>query len=442
MNSFRLQPRLGYLVKTFPKVSETFILRELVALERQGLEPHIFALQRPQERQVQPLAAQLRAQVTYLPTPEENKRHLLRMHLQLLQRQPWRYGQAMCWLLSRPQGLSLRHFWQAGALAWQLVRAGLTHLHVHYLSMPAHVAVLTHLLCGVSYSLAAHAKDIYLATPTDLHRKMRWARFVVTCTEANRRFLQEVAPQGVPIHRVYHGLEVHAFQAPAHGAAVPCPTVLSVGRLREKKGFPCLLRACRVLKDQGYRLQCRIVGYGPQQEELERLIAMLDLSDTVHLLGKCTHEALLRLYREATVFVLPCQIAADGDRDGIPNVLLEAMAMQLPVVSTWVSGIPELVTHGRQGFLVPPQDPHALAGALALLLERPHLRQQFGRAGRQKVCQQFALQTNTAQIKGLLLQALGASHRRGTGRGSSEALDILLPEAVGNSELGGKDKGA
>lgn len=408
MRTERVHRPVGYLMKTYPKLSETFILHEILALEHRGLALQIFALNQPQERTVHAITAQVKAKVTYLPTQTQPLRCVW-AHLALLVRHPRRYGRGLYFWAQQEAAVRGRTFWQAGYLAWALARAGIAHLHAHFANEPADVAEIVHLLSGIPYSMTAHAKDIYLSPPAVLARKMSRATFVVTCTEYNRHFLQALAHSGTSMHRIYHGLDPQRFQ-PAQATHTDAPQalsiILSVGRLREKKGFPVLLHACHALHKIGYTFQCQIVGYGPLQAELERQIAQLGLHGIVHLVGRLTQDELIERYRRATLFVLPCQIADDGDRDGIPNVLVEAMAMQLPVVSTPVSGIPELVKHGQNGLLVPQQDAEALAKALALLLDRPELREAFGRAGRAKVCQQFSTEHNIAQLHDLLRRAL------------------------------------
>ncbi len=408
---------VGYLLKTFPKVSETFILNEILGLERQGIALEIFSLCRPADSEFHCVSAQVQAPVRYLPYGLSRwALPALKAHVRLCRRDPRRYAKAVRSIAGRKEGLTVFKFLKAGYLAALLEERGIQHLHAHFANVPATMAELVHLLTGLPFSFTAHAKDIYLSDPDILNRKIHHAEFVVTCTEYNRAFLQNISTNGTPIHRVYHGLDLDRFQpagsagpeggqslvgtVPA-GACPHVPMLLSVGRLREKKGFPVLLQACRILKDRGYRFRCQIVGYGPLQPELERLIRALDLTDHVFLLGKKPHTEVLALYRQATVFVLPCQITSDGDRDGIPNVLLEAMAMQVPVVSTDISGIPELIDHMTNGLTVPPENPEALTQALARLLDRPDLRVALGRAGRDKVSERFAHSCATATLQTL-----------------------------------------
>jgi len=406
MKPWQREVKIAYLVKTFPKVSETFILREILALESAGLDLQIFALRRPQEDKAHAITSQVRAQVVYAPARfSDDPIGLLTAHLTLLLTHPWRYCRALCFAVRHRAAGSLTDFLQAAYVAWLLLRLDVSHLHAHFINQPAGIAELVHHLIALPYSITAHAKDIYLSPPPVLARKMAGAQFVVTCNEYNRGFLQEHAPKGTSIVRSYHGLDLQLFQPdPQAASGEDLPMLLSVGRFREKKGFVCLLDACHLLKTGGYRFQCVIVGYGPLREELTRRITELDLDDVVSLTGMLTQDDVIRLYKRATLFALPCQITDGGDRDGIPNVLVEAMAMELPVVSTHVSGIPELVEHMRNGILVRPQDPAGLATAMAQLLDQPQLRRALGMAGRQKVYEQFSAQRNALQLKALFTQ--------------------------------------
>ena len=399
--------KIGYLLMTYPKISETFVLNEILALEAKGAGLTILSLRTPADPEVLPAVAKVRSPLWYVPESLwERKAAALRAHLALISLSPNRYGLALWFSFRRKEGWSLRSFVQAGAVAWRLRRAGVVRLHAHFADTPTDVAELVHLLTGIPFSFTAHAKDIYCSDPEVLDRKIHRAEFVVTCTEYNRQFLQKVSTNGTPIHRIYHGIDTQQFHARAvdrRSQAEALPTLLSVGCFREKKGFTTLLRACRILKQQGRRFRCWIVGDGPLRPVLEALIRVLDLQDSVSLLGKKTQDEVIGLYREATVFLLPCEVADNGDRDGIPNVLMEAMAMGLPVVSTDVSGIPELIRHDRNGCLVPQRDPEALATMLGRLLDDPGLRDAFSRAGQETVAQKFSTFHMSRQLTTLFL---------------------------------------
>jgi glycosyltransferase involved in cell wall biosynthesis len=404
---------IGYLMKTFPKVSETFILNEILELERQGLKLHLFSLRPPQDERFHAAVSEVRSPITYIPSllPKfsiDSAVKLLRSQVTLHPQNPQRFWKTWQFQRSRPETKTLNELLQAGYLALELQKLGITHLHVHFANIPTAVAELVQSLTGIPYSFTAHAKDIYLTEPGALDRRMGKAKFVLTCTRCNQRFLQGISTHFTPVHLSYHGLDLNRFHP---NQAMPkveeTPLILSVGRFCEKKGFPDLLQSCRLLREKGCVFRCAIVGYGPMQAEIEQLIQTLQLGDIVTLVGKVTQDELIGLYRQADIFVLPCRITENGDRDGIPNVLLEAMAMKLPVISTDISGIAELVNHMQNGLLVPQKDPPALAAELEYLLTQPDLMRQLGQSGREQVNQQFSLTHNTSQIKDLLMSAIG-----------------------------------
>jgi glycosyltransferase involved in cell wall biosynthesis len=287
-------------------------------------------------------------------------------------------------------------------------RLGIDHLHVHFANIPAATAEIAQKLTGIPFSMTAHAKDIYLTDDVALDRRMGSAEFVLTCTEYNRRYLEAVSTSDTPIYRSYHGIDLTRFRPRGETAetvtfAQAPLNILSVGRFCEKKGFPDLLDACHQLKQAQVPFRCQIVGFGPLASRLQGQIATLGLEGDVTLVGKLTQDEVIEQYHRADVFVLPCLVTEDGDRDGIPNVLLEAMATGLPVVSTAISGITELVQSGTNGLLVPEKDAAAIAQALTLLAQAPSLRQELGRAGRRTVHQNFTLEHNVGQVKNWLL---------------------------------------
>jgi glycosyltransferase involved in cell wall biosynthesis len=399
---------IGFLVKVFPKVSETFILGEILGLEHCHLPILVFSLNRPTEHVEQ----RVRAPVIYIPRAEGCEAlQVLKAHLTLILRRPRRYLSALAFAWSRPEGGTLMDFVLAGSLAEQMKRLGIVHLHAHYASQPAAVAELVERLTGIPFSISAHAKDIYLSQPESLRRKLARARFTVTCTQYNKEYLDQVTDHRAVIYRMYHGINLDRFRRGSETAARLrnglAPLVLTVGRLREKKGLPVLIEACRRLREAGMTLCCQIVGYGPEQARLQALVAQWGLGDRVQFLGKLGQDEVIQRYLAADIFVLPCQVASDGDRDGIPNVLLEAMALELPVISTTVSGIPEVIRHGENGLLVPPGDAPALAAAIQSLIDQPVLGARLGRAARLTVAKQFSHAANLQLLYDLLMGARG-----------------------------------
>ena len=404
---------LGVLVKTYPKLSETFILEELLGLERLGFSLRLYSLAPATDAITHPAVARVRAPLVRLP--ESMRGHagaFAARHARLLFGAPLRYFGALG-AAARRGRRGLHDFARAGWLAGQLRDDGVEHLHTHFIATPADVAELVGRLAAMPFSISAHAKDIYLSDPADLRRKLHAARFTVTCTELNRQTLAAIAPQA-NVQRMYHGVD-HALFHPAQRLAAPphppvnspvnpaaLPLILSVGRLRAKKGLDTLIDACAALRQRGQAFVCEIVGYGEEQARLEAQIERLGLGDCVRLPGKLAREQVIARYARAAVYVQPSRIAADGDRDGIPNVLLEAMAMGLPVVASNVSGIPELVGHGHNGLLVEPDRPEALADAIVRLLAQPQLCAELGGQARQTVTASFDNDRNLQRLCGLL----------------------------------------
>lgn len=397
--------RIGFVVKTFPKLSETFVLGEILGLEKKGMNLAIFSVQRPTDTIHHHEVSLVAAPIQYLGDCKEvafMSRTLI--HLQEAARSPVRYFGSMI-LALRQEG---RKGWPVFARAVTLARAAremeISHLHAHFANEPASIAACAAHLSGMTYSISAHAKDIYTADRQSLRPKLNNARFVVTCTECNRSHLAGIAGENPNIHRMYHGIDFNRF-TPAKAERQETPLILSVGRLREKKGFVTLIQSCALLRDRGVNFRCEIVGYGEDHEKLQRQIDISGLHDRVELVGTMNHDQLIELYSKARLFVLPCQVTANGDRDGIPNVLLEAMAMELPVVTTDVSGIPEVIVDHENGLLVPPQKPAVLADRIEAVIENDSLRQRLGRNGRETVKALFDNEQNLELVFGLLIKA-------------------------------------
>jgi len=401
--------RIGLLVKRFPKLSETFVLEEVLGLERLGVPLRIYTLAAPSDAVSHPAVARVQAGVTQVPAAlRDDPGGFAARHLQLLLANPARYARAIAAALRRGRP-GLRDFLRAGWLAGRMRADGVEHLHTHFISAPADVAELVALVGGTPFSISAHAKDIYLSDAADLRRKMAAARFTVSCTEFNCRTLRAIAPDA-PVVRMYHGIDGRVFHPSRRTLSMAAPQLvprlLSVGRLVEKKGLDTLVDACRLLHGRGLPFLCDIVGYGQERERLAAQIESYGLGDRIRLVGKLTREQVIDRYARASVYVQPSRVAADGDRDGIPNVLLEAMAIGVPVVATRVSGIPELVHQRRNGLLVEPDDPTALADAIAALIEQPALGTVLAHAARATVTEHFDNDRNLRVV----LQLLEARH--------------------------------
>jgi len=377
------------------------VLNEVLALERRGLQLRIFSLKDPKDEPVHADARQVRAKIHYLALRHRWK-PVLRGNLRTLWRQPRAYLRTVFWTLLRPRWSLFRNLLQAGYLADLLVRQPVAHLHAHFASAPASVAMLTHHLTGIPYTFTAHAKDIYVdAQPALMRSKMKHAKAVVTISEYNRRQLVSLLEPAArsKVHCIYNGADLSQYQCRASGEGRKGPPViLAVARLIEKKGLGDLIAACHILLERGRSFRVEIIGRGPLRPALGARAVELGLGDRVKFFGAQPQEFVREAYRRATLFALPCVVAAGGDRDGIPTVLLEAMASGVPVVSTTVSGIPELVESDCDGLLVPPGSPAKLADALDQILLDPHLGEKLARAGRIKVRERFSTDRSATRL--------------------------------------------
>lgn len=410
-------PVLGMILKGYPRISETFIANEIRLLEERGLRIRIFSMRPGREGFYHPIVQRIRARVDYLPeTFLPNARRLLWRNLRLLLRRPARYLGGLLLLLRRLRRTrnpaTLRHFLQAGWLVEKLLPgSGVAHLHAHFAHSPTSVALFASRLSGIPYSFTAHAKDIYTSRPELLRDKIAGARFVATCTEYNRRYLAGLAAESAArIHRIYHGIDTALFAADDGARLSPSPPyrILTVARLMPKKGIPTILEALAQLAGRGTAFTYTLIGDGPERGRLAAAAARLGLTgERCRFLGTQPHPVVLAHYRQADLFVLGSEVAADGDRDGIPNVILESMAMGVPVAATAVSAIPEAVESGRTGLLVAPGRPSELAAAMAALLTDPALRAAVIPAARQRVRERFDNRRLIGELAARLEEALG-----------------------------------
>ena len=387
-------PVLGMILKGFPRISETFISNEIRLLERQGIPVHIFSMRRPRESFCHPSVKEIRARVDYLPETIISRRlpQLLKHNLRLAARQPVLYGRALRLARQRfrrtRKSATFKHLLQAGFLVdFALGNQRIAHLHAHFAHSPTSVAMFSSILSGLPFSFTAHAKDIYTSDARQLREKLASAAFVVTCTEYNRRHLTKLAPNGgTPIHRIYHGIDLSLFSDQNHRPVPKRPfRILTIARLTAKKGLPTVFRALSRLKKDGVAFDYTLIGDGDEREKTLSLIDSLGLSDRARWLGTLPHDAVREHYRRSDLFVLGCEVADNGDRDGIPNVLVESLAMGVPVVATRVSAIPEIITSGETGLLVEPGRPDQMAAAMMQTLADHDLRCRIIAAGRQRV---------------------------------------------------------
>jgi colanic acid/amylovoran biosynthesis glycosyltransferase len=384
----RSRLRVGYVLKRFPRFSETFILNELLALQDSGAEVHVFSLLTPPDEPRHARLGQLRAPVTYLAQPAGHDAVAHPRDAALFAGQSPR----------AVAGLQAK----AAEVARLARAAGITHLHAHFGSDPATAALLAARLTGGTFSFTAHARDIYhtyVSPEVDAEKrraKLREAAFTITVSDFNAAHLRDLCPEAAArIHRLYNGIDLSLFSPSDEGQP---GRILAVGRLVDKKGLGVLVRACAILRDQRIAFQCRIIGDGPLKSDLAAEINALGLEAQVEMVGPMPQELLARELGTAAIATLPCVISPDGDRDGLPTVLLEAMGKAVPVVTTTVTGGPEIVADGETGLLCPPDDPAALANALSALLTDPFRARAMGVAGRLRAERQFDLTTNVATL--------------------------------------------
>jgi glycosyltransferase involved in cell wall biosynthesis len=392
--------RVAFVLKGYPRLSETFIAQEIRALEQRGLDILIMSLRHPTDGATHPVHRQIKAPVLYLPE-----------YLKDEPRRVWRgwrrarrmagYGAAwQAWLrdlLRDPTPNRIRRFGQAVVLAAELP-ADIGQLHAHFLHTPASVARYAAAMRGLDWSVSAHAKDIWTIPDWEKREKLAAARWAVTCTETGREHLAALAPRPDKVMLSYHGLDLDRFAPPAarvedgdrSNAGRPV-VLLSVGRAVAKKGYDDLLAALALLQaDLSWRLVH--IGGGALAGKLKREAARLGLSERIDWRGAQSQPEVLSAYREADLFVLAAKVAKDGDRDGLPNVLLEAQSQGLACVATALPGIAELIEDGRTGLLVAPNDPAALAAALEMLIRDPEIRRRLGAAGEARVRREFDMQ--------------------------------------------------
>jgi glycosyltransferase involved in cell wall biosynthesis len=431
---------VAYVMNGYPRLSETFIAHEIHQIEQLGLPLRLFAIKREHEDKVHPVVAAIRAPLSYLPAATslsgttlwnwlaQNLPAFWQANAAVARRHPLRYARTLASALAlswryRPKGAQrtesglrlrkvfIKEFLQAGQIADELHRAGdVRHLHGHFCHGVATITWFASRLSGIPFSFTAHAKDIYQAELNPgrlLERKLGAARFVATCTCANAGVLRLRHARPQEVHTIYHGLDTDYFSPAPPSAAPEVPMILSVGRFVEKKGFDQLIEACALLQRDGVRFGCVIVGErGSAYESMRALIDARGLADSVRLRSAVAQDELRDIYRAARVFALPCQVMEDGDRDGFPNVLAEAMAMGVPVVSTRISGIPEMIDDAVNGLLVEPRDAPALADALRRVLHDTALHARLASAGRQRICERFDSRRTTLALRDLFIDQL------------------------------------
>jgi glycosyltransferase involved in cell wall biosynthesis len=382
---------VAFVLKGYPRLSETFIAQEILALERRGLDIRLISLRHPTERDAHPVHAEIRAPVNYLPEYLHAEPARVWRGWRAARRLPGYRNAHAAWradLKRDPTRNRLRRFGQACVLAAELP-GDIARLHFHFLHTPASVTRYAAMMRGLPWSGSAHAKDIWTTPGWEIREKLAEADWVVTCTASGAAHLQSLAPAPARVALQYHGLDLSRFTAAPRRAADPATvTILSVGRAVAKKGYDDLIDALgRLRTDRDWRLIH--IGGGPLLDMLKRRAEAAGIAARINWQGARPQPDVLAALRCADLFVLASKIAPDGDRDGLPNVLMEAQSQGLCTVATSVSAIPELIRDGETGILVPPGDPDALAAALDRAIGDAALRARLGEAGRARVAAEF-----------------------------------------------------
>ncbi|MCH8923393.1 MAG: glycosyltransferase family 4 protein [Planctomycetes bacterium] len=410
--------RVGYLLRMYPRFSQTFVVNEILELERQSVEVSIASLKKPSDGRFHESISRVQASVDYIPEHlVESPAKTLRSHWAVGRRQPLGYARALGTTL-RFAGTNHTDFRQAAMVLRWAHKRKIKHIHVHFGTHEASVAYLACLIGGLSYSQTLHAFDIFRDDVDRrlLARKINASRFTVTVSEFNRRYLVKRIP-GVDPAKVrvnYNGIDLEAFSP--NGAARTPHSIVSIGRLIEKKGFIHLIRAVRRLRDRGVAATCTIVGDGRDKDKLKREIKALKLRGAITLAGSLNQDQVRDLLKRSACLALPCVEAADGNVDALPTVLLEGLACGCPCISTKVSGVPEIIENEISGLLVAPSDDAALSDALARVLQSPELHRNLATGGRRRAEQLFDVRQNVARMKGWFADVLSAPTREGEKR--------------------------
>ena len=388
---------IAVILKGYPRLSETFIAQELRGLEKAGFSLRLVSMRHPTDKHTHPVHDEITAPVSYLPE------YLHDEPLRVL-RGWWKARKMPGYRDARRQFFKdlkrdfsrnrFRRFGQALVLAAEL-SADVTHLHAHFLHTPASVAFYASMLTGLAYTCSAHAKDIWTSTDQDLADKLNTAKWVVTCTRNGWKHLQSLSAELSRVHLSYHGLDLSRFASPERGSSRSDgseqgnPVVLvTVSRAVEKKGLDTLLDALAILPND-LSWQWVHIGAGDLVKGLQTQAQNLGIDKHLEWRGALPQTDVLEQYRKSDIFVLPCRIAKNGDRDGLPNVIVEAQSQRLAVISTTVSGVPELVDDGRNGILVEQNNARQLSNAIEKLIRDPEARIRMGAAGEKRVRSDF-----------------------------------------------------
>jgi glycosyltransferase involved in cell wall biosynthesis len=393
--------RLAYLFSRYPIVSQTFCDTEILALERMGVELELYSIYAPPTSFRHGHAARIKAPIHYAPPQpilklgEQQARAAGRWPEAFIADHERRYGKDYKAALRARNALYFADLFKA---------RGITHFHVHFANRAAQTALFIKHLSGIPFSISTHGQDFMIDLGSDdlLREICREAEFVANETEFSRGLIAKLCPDSTDkLVKVFNGMDLANFPAPVSGTANAVPRIVSTGRLIEFKGFHYLIPACAELKRRKLPFDCEIIGEGPLRPQLQAAIDAAGLAGEVRLAGSLPQEEVFARLRGCDIFTLPCIVDRHKTSDVFPTVILEAMASAKPVVSTTVAGVPEQIVDGKTGLLAKPEDAQSLADALARLLVSPDLRREYGRAARERLESDFAIETTVQPLKAL-----------------------------------------
>src|SRR6266581_3239893 len=393
----------AYLFERFPSFGQTFCYREVAELDRQGVASPIFSIRNPKDEPPQEWDPRIVKRVHYLPEEKE-----LLDDVRSASKKRKLTPEIVAALDDWGRRTDFLRLYQAVYVGLRLHELGARHVHAHFAGMAARTAFWIHRFFPMTFSFTAHANDIFAPRHFEigLDKLVDAARVIVTETDYAARFLRERFPQRADsVHRIYNGLDLAEFER-ANFSSTP-PLIIAVGRLIAKKGFAELIRACVLLTERGKLFRCEIIGEGPLENELQAQIAQLNLQNRFVLSGAKPQREVRQHLAAASVFVLPSVLDPEGGMDNLPTVIMEAMATGLPVVSTGIGGIPEMVIDNETGFLVSPGDATALADAIDKLISDAVLAQKMGRVGYERAQKLFSIERNVRELCTLINAGTG-----------------------------------
>jgi len=397
---------VAYVVKRYPRYSETFIVNEIIAHEESGLDIDIYSIKTSNDTHFQNIISDVKANVYYLNNNNRIKSDdLWSLQYELDNLYPGFLKDVSAFKLYDSEEL-----YSGMKLAEYIYNNGNNHIHAHFATSASAVARIASYITGVPYTLTAHAKDIYHEDNDfeDLYQKLGDSQSVITVSNYNKEYLTKTFPEhSNKIFRVYNGLNLKQFKYKS--PVIRKPLLLAIGRLVEKKGFADLISACSMLSKNKVEYECQIVGEGDLKEQLTEQINSNDLQSKIKLTGPLPQNKIKRLIQNASIFVAPCIVGKDGNRDGLPTVLLESMALGTPCISTDVTGIPEVIENNKTGLVVPQNRADLLARATVKLLEDKDLRVQVSLRARKLIEKNFDIVKNTIILRDVFNKTINNS---------------------------------